>query len=113
MKELLCFLFLSALTLTASELTGKWTGSFEITNSQGEKANTAFMDLRLNGNALTGTAGPNASEQVAIRNGKLEAGKLTFNVDEDDGSISLDLVFDGDTIRGTERLHFVKLEVCR
>ena len=100
MKTILFFLLLSALTLSAAELTGKWTGSFDVTNSQGKKADTAFMDLRLSGNAVTGTAGPNAGEQMAIRNGKLEGSKLTFDVEENGGSISFDLVFDGDTIRG-------------
>jgi len=33
MKTIFCFLLLSALTLTAGELTGKWTGSCDITNT--------------------------------------------------------------------------------
>lgn len=100
MKTMLCFLLLSMLTATAADLTGKWAGSFDVTNSGGQKAETAFMNLTLNGNAVTGTAGPNAEEQMAIRNGKLEGNKLTFDIENGDESISFDLVFDGDTIRG-------------
>jgi len=59
------------------------------------------MDLKLSGNAVTGTAGPNEGEQMAIRNGKLEGNKLTFDLEDDGGTISVDLVFDGDSIRGT------------
>ena len=100
MKSIFCFLLMCAFTLTASDLTGKWAGSFDVTNAGGQKAETAFMNLKLSGNTVTGTAGPNAREQMAIRNGKLEGSKLTFDVENNGESISFDLVFDGDTIRG-------------
>lgn len=100
MKTILCFLLLSMLPSIAAELTGKWAGSFDVTNSGGEKAETAFMNLTLSGNLVTGTAGPNAEEQMVIRNGKLEGSKLTFDIENGDESISFDLLFDGDTIRG-------------
>ena len=37
---------------------------------------------------------------MVIRNGKLEGHKLTFDIENGDESISFDLLFDGDTIRG-------------
>jgi hypothetical protein len=80
MKKILWFLLLGALTITAADPTGKWAGRFDVTNSGGEKAETAFMDLKLSGNTVTGTVGPNAGEQMAIRNGRLEGNKLTFEV---------------------------------
>ena len=103
MKTILCLLFLSAFTLTAAELTGKWTGSFDVTNSEGQtKADSAYMDLKLDGNVVTGTAGPDESKQMAIKDGKLYGRKLTFNVVmEDGGNITFDLVFDGETITGS------------
>jgi hypothetical protein len=107
MKTLICLLLLSALTLTAADLTGKWSGKFDITNSNGEtKPDEAYMNLKLDGAKVTGTAGPNLDQQWAIRNGKLEAGRLTFEVlieenGEDKGKLVFDLVFDGDTIRGS------------
>lgn len=107
MKTLICLLLLTALTLTAGELAGKWSGKFDITNSNGEtKPDEAYMTLKLDGTKVTGTAGPNEDQQWAIRNGKLEAGKLTFEVvmeenGEDNGTLVFDLVFDGDTIRGS------------
>ena len=109
MRALTCFalVLLTGLTLTAGELTGKWSGKFDITNSQGEtKPDEAVMTLKLDGTTVTGTAGPNEDQQWTIRNGKLENGKLTFEVQmdnngEDNGKISFYLVFDGETIRGT------------
>jgi hypothetical protein len=106
MKIPICLLLLTALTLSAGELTGKWSGKFDITNSSGEtKPDSAYMNLKVEGTTVTGTAGPNEGEQWTIKKGKLEAGKLSFEVapegDGDSGLIVFDLVFDGDTIRGS------------
>ena len=110
MKTLICLLLLTGLTLSAGELTGKWSGKFDITTADGEsKADSAVMNLKLDGTKVTGTAGPNEDQQWTIRNGKLEAGKLTFEVvpegDNDKGSLVFDLEFDGETIRGTVSGH--------
>jgi hypothetical protein len=110
MKTLICLLLLTGLTLTAGELTGKWSGKFDITTADGEnKPDSAVMNLKVDGTKVTGTAGPNEDQQWEIKNGKLEAGKLTFEVlpegDEDKGLLVFDLVFDGETIRGTASGH--------
>lgn len=103
MRNLLCLLLLSTLALNAAELTGKWSGSFDITNSNGEtKADTAYMDLKEQGGMVTGTAGPNVEKQWSLRKGKLDGQKLTFEVPTDDGGVLVfDLTFDGDSIGGT------------
>ena len=103
MKKVFGLLLVSSFALIAGDLTGKWSGKFDITNSDGEaKADSAFMNLKLEGKTVTGTAGPNESKQWAIKNGKLEEGKLTFGVEmEGGGSIEFALVFDGDAIRGS------------
>jgi hypothetical protein len=106
MKTLICLLLLTGLTLSAGELTGKWTGKFDITTAGGEtKPDSAYMNLKVDGTKVTGTAGPNEDQQWTIKNGKLEAGKLTFEVPiedngDDNGLLVFDLAFDGDTIRG-------------
>ena len=102
MRTILCGLLLSALTLSAAEITGKWSGSFDITNSDGEtKADTAYMSLKQNGGEVTGTAGPNADKQWTIQKGKLDGQKLTFEVlMEDGGTLVFDLTFDGSSIEG-------------
>jgi hypothetical protein len=108
MKALIYLLLLTGLTLTAGELTGKWSGKFDITTGGGEtKPDSAYMNLKVDGAKVTGTAGPNEDQQWTIRNGRLEAGKLTFDVvmegdnGDDKGSLVFDLVFDGETIRGS------------
>ncbi len=102
MKTLLCVLFFSALTMRAADLTGKWSGSFDITNSNGEtKADTAYLDLKEQGGEVTGTAGPNADKQWKVVKGKLDGKKLNFEVDADEGGVLIfNLTFDGEEITG-------------
>jgi len=48
------------------------------------------------------TASPNADKQWALRNGKLNGRKLTFEVvTEDGGVLVFDLTFDGESIQGS------------
>jgi len=99
---LFCALF-SAFVLHAAELTGKWSGSFDVTNEQGEtEADSAYMDLKESAGSVTGTAGPNVDKQWSLRDGKLTGRKLTFEVAmEDGGVLKFQLTFDGETIQGT------------
>ena len=103
MKKLLSLLVLTTLSLAAGELTGKWSGNFDITNADGDtKSDVAYITLKLEGTTVTGTAGPDENQQWAIKNGKLADGKLTFHVDlEEGGAIDFDLVFDGENIKGS------------
>ncbi len=47
LRKLLCSLLFSALTLGAAELTGKWSGSFNITTTDrfGKESSTARSSL--------------------------------------------------------------------
>jgi hypothetical protein len=103
MKKLVSLLLLSAWAFGASDLTGKWSGSFDITNASGEtKADMAYMDLKEQDGKVTGTAGPNSEKQWPLLNGKLDGGKLAFEVQTDDaGVLVFDLTFDGEAIDGT------------
>ncbi len=103
MRKLLFCALLSAFALQAAELTGKWSGSFDITNEQGEtKADTAYMDLKESGGEVTGTAGPNEDKQWPLRKGKLDGQKLTFEVVTDDGGVLVfELAYDGASIQGS------------
>jgi len=103
MRKLLCCVLFSALALGAAELTGKWSGSFDITTPNGEtKADTAYMDLKEKSGEVTGTAGPGVEKQWSLRKGKLDGQQLTFEVPTDDGGLLVfDLTFDGTAIQGT------------
>ena len=103
MRKLLLCALLSAFALHAAELSGKWSGSFDITNEQGEtKADTAYVDLKESGGSVTGTAGPNSEKQWPLRKGKLDGQKLTFEVEMEDGGVLVfELTFDGTSIQGS------------
>ena len=71
MRKLICsFLFaaLAVATAGAADLSGKWSGSFDITAPNGEThPDTAFMQLKEDHGQVTGTAGPIAIQRRAVR----------------------------------------------
>jgi hypothetical protein len=104
MRLLACFLLLAAFALSAVadvNVTGKWSGSFNITNSNGEtKDDTAFLVLKQNGQSVTGTAGPNEGEQYDIKTGKIDGDKLALEVEHEGAVIKFSLVITEDRIKG-------------
>ena len=102
MRTLMCLLLLCTLALTAAELTGRWSGTFDVAKSDGDaKQSTAYMDLKEIDGVVTGTAGPTTEEQWPLRKGKLDGQKLTFEVETDHGIIAFEVKFDGASIIGT------------
>lgn len=67
----------SAFQTKAVDLTGVWTGTF--TRSDGNPTG-AHLDLKQKGAELTGTAGPDLNQQVAIANGKITTEKGVTSV---------------------------------
>ncbi len=100
-------LFLTlALTLSAAEATGKWSGSFDMKNSDGNtRPGTAYLDLKQTGEEISGTAGPNAERQHPIQKGKLAGKTLTFEVAEGAGVMVFSLTFENDRIEGDVAQH--------
>lgn len=104
MTKLLCGLLLWTLALGAAELSGKWSGSFDVSSANGDsKSDTAYLDLREKAGEVTGTAGPKSDQQWPLRKGKLDGQKLTFEVlAGDDGALlKFELTLDGDSLQGT------------
>src|SRR5258708_464702 len=101
MKSLLLALFFSALTLSAADVTGKWSGSFELKNSDGEVRNPpAYLVLKQDGAKLTGTGGPAADRQEGIITGKIDGNKLVFVAEHDGQTMNFELQVDGDAMTG-------------
>jgi hypothetical protein len=85
MRKLLPLLFLAA-TAFAGDLTGRWSGTFEMKRPDGEtRTRSAEMEFKQSGDQITGKAGPTGEEMVPIENAKLEGGKLTFSVTPPNG----------------------------
>ena len=99
MKHFL-LLTIAAAGLMAADATGKWTGSLLVPTPDGEQARPAHLVLKQEGATLTGSAGPDASEQHPIQNGKVEDGKLVFEVATGSNVMKFALNQDGDEIKG-------------
>jgi hypothetical protein len=89
---------------SAPDITGKWIGTFEELSAGGAVARTsgAYMEFRISGQTVTGTAGESESEQHEISNGKFDGGKhLTFELARPEHpTMKFDLVLEGETIKG-------------
>ncbi|HYK90533.1 MAG TPA: hypothetical protein VE398_17300 [Acidobacteriota bacterium] len=71
------------------DLSGKWSGSINLTNAEGNtNLEDVYMVLKTSGNEVTGTAGPDRDRQWPIVNGRLEGTKITFETkDPDNGHL--------------------------
>jgi hypothetical protein len=104
--KLFVFLFLAAaLVLSAADvnLSGKWSGSFTITQPDGTNNDgTAFAVLKQEGGQVTGTAGPDEEHQWTLEKGTVSGNKVTFEVKStEDGTIfKCDLTLEGDHLKG-------------
>ena len=60
MKQILISFLFAALTLSAADLTGKWSGSIERIGGPlgGVRTDDHFLTIKQTGTTLTGTAGP-------------------------------------------------------
>jgi hypothetical protein len=95
-----------ALTASAADITGKWTGSGELTRADGTTRDTSvYLDLRQEGQEVTGSAGPDPDQVLPISKGKLDGGKLTFEVvarsDSGDVTYTFEFAISGDKMEGT------------
>jgi len=65
---------------------------------------SALLLLKQEGTVLTGTAGPNESDQKTIHQGKVEDGVITFTLEPHDGAVmKFTLKQVGDEITGDVR----------
>lgn len=101
MKSLFLVLLLGALPLGASDVSGKWSGTFEaVTDDGNARSEPLLLILKQEGDKLTGSGGPNEGEQHPMRNGKVAGDKVTFEVARERGSIFFDLTVTADQIKG-------------
>ena len=108
MRTLLCFLMLAALAglaLADVDVTGKWSGSFNATNPNGEtKESTAVLVLKQSGSEITGTVGPNEDEQFPIQKGKIDGDKITLEADDKGRTMTFNLVLAAGRITGEAQM---------
>jgi hypothetical protein len=99
-KIFLCFGLAVAVAAIAmaADVTGKWTGSFTPDNGE---VHPALLVLKQDGAAITGTAGPDESQQFPIQTGKIDGNKVILEISPSEGALyHLELVLDGDHLKG-------------
>ena len=87
MKTLVCLLLFATLVSFAAspDVSGKWSGTFTPESGDG---GTAYLILKQDGSAITGTAGSNADQQWAIQSAKISGNTVTLEVkDPDSGAV--------------------------
>ena len=100
MKTLACtvLLALCAMTAFAADVTGKWSGTF---TPEGGNQSPALVILKQTGDTITGSAGPDDSQQWPMSNGKIDGTKITCDVTSPDGIVlKIALTLDGDKMKG-------------
>jgi hypothetical protein len=102
MKTLFATFLFCALTLSAADVTGAWSGTLEMINPNGEnKTRPLVMTLKQTGDEVTGTIGPRDDDQLPVLKGKVNGSKLMFEVDaHNDGIIKFVLNTTDDAITG-------------
>ena len=80
---------LISLNALAADLTGKWSGSFR---ADGADHNVPqLLILKQNGNDLTGSGGPNESEQYPIEHGRVDGNRVSFEITTGEWKFAYDL----------------------
>ena len=96
------FATLPADAASETNVSGRWSGSFDITLPDGTvKNDEALLNLKQDGEALTGTAGPDENKQMPISDGKIGAHQVQFKVEQgSEISLRFDLHLEGGHLKG-------------
>ena len=92
---------LPAASFCAPNVTGKWSGILQMDGQK--EAKPGYSIFNQDGNKLSGSVGPNESEQGSFEGGKVDGDKLTFDVPQGpngEGSIHIEMLVEGDQMTG-------------
>lgn len=96
----LAFFAFSAM-LGAADVTGKWSGTFYSTSSEGEpRESPVLLVLKQDGAKITGTGGRDSSERYDILEGKIEGNRLTMVLATGASPVHFVLTLAGDELSG-------------
>jgi hypothetical protein len=92
---------LPTVALCSPSIAGKWAGTLQMDGENNAKP--AYSIFNQDGNKLSGSIGPDESEQDSFQGGKVEGDKLTFEVPQGpngEGSIHIEMHVNGDQMTG-------------
>jgi hypothetical protein len=102
MKIFVALLSLTVTAALAADLTGTWSGGFK--PEGGEHDIPQLITLKQQGNALSGSAGPNSGEQYPIENGRVDGSNASFQVTTGEWKFSYDLIVEREALVGDLKL---------
>jgi hypothetical protein len=100
-EVLLLSAILCAAPLSTPDVTGKWSGTLQMDGQNAPQP--AYSIFHEDGNSLSGSVGPDESEQDEFEGGKVEGNKLTFDVPQGpngEGSLHVEMQVQGDQMTG-------------
>jgi hypothetical protein len=101
MRKTLLALLVFATSALAADLTGNWSGE-GVTNGE---SHPLYFVLKQDGNTLTGSGGPDATQQHPFTLAKVEGDKITLEVGVGEkGTIHFELKTEGQGLKGTVEL---------
>jgi hypothetical protein len=89
MKRTIAVVLLLAMNAIAGDLTGKWSGTFRADGADHDVPQ--LFILKQAGNNLTGSGGPDQSEQYPIENGKVDGDRVRFEITTGEWKFAYDL----------------------
>jgi hypothetical protein len=102
MHKLLWIAGLLAAAAFGADVTGKWSGTYEMTREGETRSAPALAVLKQDGTTITGSIGPNETEQFKIKTGSIEGNKIHLEIEPTEGPhlVVLELTVDGDRLTG-------------
>ena len=99
---LLCLILLMSATAFAADVTGTWVVTLSVTAQDGTaRRDFGLAILQQNGNAITGSLGPDESRQNPIVEGTIKDNKITLKVrPQPDRTMTFDLTVSGEKLVG-------------
>jgi hypothetical protein len=90
------------LAASAADVSGTWDGAFKVMMPDGKtEDDSVHLVLKQDGGKVTGTAGPNAEQQLPIAKGTAEGNKIVLEVPTPGGGMfKFDVALDADHLKG-------------
>lgn len=98
MKRIIGIILLLVSTAIAADLSGKWSGTFRAAGADHDVPQV-FL-LKQDGSRLTGSGGPDESEQYPIENPRVDDDAVTFELTTGEWKFSYHLKMSGPRLTG-------------
>ncbi len=106
MKHVMAAVLLLGAAVMAGDISGKWSGEFKVEG--GDHSIPQFFILKQQDKTVTGTGGPDASEQYPIENGRIQGDTLKFELTTGEWKFAYELkMASQDELRGDLKLESV------